>query len=245
MERKVQYILIEELLSIIYDHRLRADIFGPAKIGYILEPEITLLSFTEIEVVVHPEDWSTLDKLIRERFNALFRRIVPHKRYDHSISELLLHNNMYDYKYLVKDPGVLRIAIAVSGPRDYFNPRRRVFSLTRYLNRYREAPPEYSFVAKLIKPPGIFEKGDCEQFVYGFMCSREVYPWSPSRILKIVERVVSRERRYGEVIAKNVAKIRNCVEMRYICIPNERKRVRELLCFLDRMYSVLEHGESR
>lgn len=131
MGRPAQYVIIYKLVEIIDDHGLRADIFGAAKIGFVLEPEIKLLSFTEIEVVVHPEDWALFDELVKKEFNTSHSKIEPHKRYAPSISELTLLRSMYDYKYLIRDLGFLRIAVALRGPRDYFNPRRRVFSLTK------------------------------------------------------------------------------------------------------------------
>jgi len=70
MGRPAQYVIIYKLVEIIDDHGLRADIFGAAKIGFVLEPEIKLLSFTEIEVVVHPEDWALFDELVKKEFNT-------------------------------------------------------------------------------------------------------------------------------------------------------------------------------
>ena len=206
----------------------------------MLEPEIKLLSFTEIEVVVHPEDWTLFDELVKKEFNTSHSKIEPHKRYAPSISELTLLRSMYDYKYLIRDLGFLRIAVALRGPRDYFNPRRRVFSLTKYLNRYRETPFEYSMASKLIIPPGVFDRGDCEQLIFGLMVSEELFPWSFAKLVKINDNIINREPRYGEVVAKNIDSLEEYLRTRLTpLLMSERKRAKRLLRHLDKLHSTV------
>jgi hypothetical protein len=247
MGRPAQYIIIDKLVEIIDDYGLRADIFGAAKIGFVLKPEIMLLSFTEIEVVVHPDDWALFDELVRKEFNTSPNKIEPHKRYAPGMNELTLLRSMYDYKYcLGEDLGYLRITVALRGLRDYFNPTRRVFSLTKYLNRYREAPFEYLLAAKLIIPPGVFDRCDCEQLVFGFMFSEELFPWSFAKLVKIVASIVSKEPRYGGVVAKNIDSLKECLRTRLIhLLISEEKRAKRLLRRLDKLYSTVMQCQAK
>ena len=246
MRMPTQYVIIEELLGVIEDHGVKADIFGAAKIGYVVYPEIVLLSFTDIEVVVDPNDQRIFDNLVRKAFSTKPVRIKAPKSYDPSMGGLGLLKIMYDYVYPlpIEKYGFLRIVVAKGGLRDYFNPTRRVISLTRYLRMYNETPFEYSLAAKLLIPSEVFERGDCEEVIFGFMYSRDILPWSLSKLTKIVASIARREPRYGLVIAKNINEVRKYLETRlFHLLISEKKRVSRLLRYLDKIESTISHQQ--
>ena len=246
MELKMpaQYGIIYKILDITEEHGLKADVFGASKIGFILYPDRVLQTFTIIEVIVDPDDWEDFDRVVREEFKTEPRKVSVPRKYSPSLHELELLKIMYDHYYRVPSFH-LAIAAAESGPRDYFNPTRRLFALTKYLRmeKYRDTPPEYSIVAKLVIPPGVFDRTDCQEVIYGLMYIREIMPFSLSKVVKIIKNLVSREPRYKNVIYQNIKETKAHLKTRlsHLLKYEEKRKVSYLLRGLNKIQETVSN----
>jgi len=94
--------------------------------------------------------------------------------------------------------------------------------------------------SKLIIPPGVFDRGDCEQLIFGLMFSEELFPWTFAKLVKIIDNIINREPRYGEVVAKNIDSLEECLRTRLTpLLMSERKRAKRLLRHLDKLHSTV------
>jgi hypothetical protein len=61
-----KYKKLEPLLEAIHDSRLRVAVIKGARLAKTLYPDIGLRPFTDVDLVVHPSDWSQLEKVFEK-----------------------------------------------------------------------------------------------------------------------------------------------------------------------------------